>query len=389
MAKIRKRVWTNKNGEQEAWIIDYKDQHNKRHIETFKTRKLADARRKEIEAEVDKGVHTPAHASPTVAEAGEAWIRQAEVVDGLERSTIRQYRQHLDLHIKPFLGGKKLAQLTVPNVKKFRSDLIEAGRSPGMAKRVITSLGAILGEAQSSGQVSRNVVREEIIENASHTKRRRRVEKRNEKAIKEGVDFPTKDELKRMLAVEHRCHALVVTVVFSGLRASELRGLTWDCVDLDRGIIRVEKRADRWNQMGAPKSRSARREVKIPPYAVNTLRRWREWRLMWDGVPNLVFPNRHGGTADHQSLHRHGLGPLLVAAGLGTDPREPRYGLHSLRHAAASLWIEQGFTPKRVQALMGHSTIAMTLDTYTHLWQSPDDDEKAMQKMQERLRLVG
>ena len=388
MAKIRKRVWTNKNGEQEAWIIDYKDQHNKRHIETFKTRKQADARRKQIEGEVDLGVHTPAYASRTVAEAGEAWIKQAQVVDGLERSTIRQYRQHLDLHINPFIGAKKLAQLTVPSVKKFRADLIEAGRSPAMAKRVITSLGAILGEALSSGEgVSRNVVREEVIANAAHTKRRRAVEQRKKRAIKEGVDFPTKDELRRMLAVEHRCHALVVTAIFSGLRASELRGLTWDCVELDRGIIRVEKRADRWNEMGAPKSKSARREVKIPPYAVNTLKAWRG--QCPEGKLDLVFPNRRGGIADHQSLHRHGLGPLLVAAAIGTDPRQPKYGLHSLRHAAASLWIEQGFTPKKVQELMGHSTIAMTLDTYTHLWASPDDDEKAMRQMEERLRLVG
>ena len=254
MAKIRKRTWTNKKGEQEAWIVDYKDQHGERHIETYKTRKLADAARRRIEGEVDKGVHTPAHASPTVAEAGEAWIRQAEVVDGLDRSTVTQYRQHLDLHIKPFLGSVKLSQLTVPSIKKFRADLIEAGRSPGMAKRVITSLGAILGEAQSSAQVSRNAVREEVIENASHRKRRRRVEKRSETGVKEGVDFPTKDELRAMMAVEHRCHGLVVTAIFSGLRASELRGLTWDCVDLNRGIIRVEQRADRWNTMGAPKS---------------------------------------------------------------------------------------------------------------------------------------
>ena len=193
MAKIRKRVWTNKNGEQEAWIIDYKDQHNKRHIETFKTRKQADARRKQIEGGVDLGVHTPAYASRTVAEAGEAWIKQAQVVDGLERSTIRQYRQHLDLHINPFVGAKKLAQLTVPSVKKFRADLIEAGRSPAMAKRVITSLGAILGEALSSGEgVSRNVVREEVIANAAHTKRRRAVEQRKKRAIKERRRLPDK-----------------------------------------------------------------------------------------------------------------------------------------------------------------------------------------------------
>ena len=62
-----------------------------------------------------------------------------------------------------------------------------------------------------------------------------------------------------------------------------------------------------------------------------------------------------------------------------------KYGLHSFRHTAASLFIEQGFSPKRVQALMGHSTIQMTFDTYGHLFPSAADDQVAMGQMQARL----
>ena len=63
----------------------------------------------------------------------------------------------------------------------------------------------------------------------------------------------------------------------------------------------------------------------------------------------------------------------------------PKYGMQSFRHAAASLFIEQGFTPKRVQALMGHSTIQMTFDTYGHLFPAPADDQLAMRQLQARL----
>ena len=63
----------------------------------------------------------------------------------------------------------------------------------------------------------------------------------------------------------------------------------------------------------------------------------------------------------------------------------PRYGLKAFRHAAASLFIEQGFTPKRVQALMGHETIQITFDTYGHLFPTPEDDKAAMKRMQARL----
>jgi integrase len=65
--------------------------------------------------------------------------------------------------------------------------------------------------------------------------------------------------------------------------------------------------------------------------------------------------------------------------------RAPKYGLHSLRHTVASLFIEQGFTPKRVQALMGHSSIQMTFDVYGHLFPSAADDQAAMTQLQARL----
>ena len=97
MATIRKRTWTTRRGESKsAWIADYTDQAGKQHIKTFATKRAADAWLVTARHEISLGVHTPDTASSTVAEAGEVWIDQAEA-DGLELSTIRQYRQHLDL----------------------------------------------------------------------------------------------------------------------------------------------------------------------------------------------------------------------------------------------------------------------------------------------------
>jgi integrase len=79
------------------------------------------------------------------------------------------------------------------------------------------------------------------------------------------------------------------------------------------------------------------------------------------------------------------LGALQVKTGLAEGAMHPKYRLHSLRHAAASLFIEQGFTPKRVQALMGHSSIQVTFDTYGHLFPSQDSDQEAMRQLQARL----
>jgi integrase len=378
MASIRKRMWKSGGEDKTAWIADYFDQAGKRHIKTFVRKKDAEAWLVTARGEVARGVHTPENASITVLEAGEAWISQAET-DGLERSTVMQYRQHLDYHIRPLIGGVKLAELTPPMVRSFRNDLIRTERSPAMAKKVVSSLGAILANAMADHKVARNVVREQ----AQHRRRDRGLEKRHAKHLEIGVDIPTKDEIRAMLDhARGRWRPLLVTAIFTGLRASELRGLRWSDVDLDRAELTVRQRADRWGAIGSPKSDAGKRTVPLAPMAINGLK---EWRLACpNGEADLVFPNGRGRAEQLTAIHYRGLGPLQKAAGI-TEDGTPKYGMHSLRHAAASLFIEQGFSPKRVQALMGHSTIQMTFDTYGHLFPSAADDQEAMRQLQARL----
>ena len=194
MAKVRKRTWTNKAGEQTAWVADYFDQNGKRHIKTFETKRAATAWLVTAQGEVVQRVHTPESSSITVAEAGELWIAQA-ATDGLEASTICQYRQHLEHHIKPFIGSLKLAALGPADVQDFRNELIRQGRSRVMAKKIVGSLGSILATAMGAGKVARNVVREQ---NRHH--RHRRLERRHDKSLEVGLDIPTKDEIRTMLA---------------------------------------------------------------------------------------------------------------------------------------------------------------------------------------------
>jgi integrase len=115
---------------------------------------------------------------------------------------------------------------------------------------------------------------------------------------------------------------------------------------------------------------------------VNTLK---EWKLACPKGPlDLVFPNPRGGV---ESLHAMsgGLGAAQKAAGLGGSRRAPRYGMHAFRHAAASLLIDQGLSPKRIQSFMGHSTISVTFDVYGHLFPDADEDQAVMQQLQQRL----
>jgi integrase len=293
-----------------------------------------------IVVEIRLGTHTPAHKSPTVLEAGEAWIAQAET-EGLERSTIVAYRQLLDLHVRPFLGHLKLAELTPGAVQNFRTVLIRNGRSRTMADRVVSGLGSILAEAMAGGRVARNVVREQ----AQHNRRRARVEKRH---------------ATRPQVLEHagRLRPLLVTAVFTGLRASELRGLAWSAVDLDRKIVTVRQRADRCRTIGSPKSASAKRE--IPLASIGSTRRANGGWPAPRASSTWSSRTAKGGSNTTSTSIAGGSGRCRSPPG-SRPTRGTRNGLHSLRHAAASLFIEQSFSPKRVQALMGHSTDVRSL----------------------------
>lgn len=85
-----------------------------------------------------------------------------------------------------------------------------------------------------------------------------------------------------------------------------------------------------------------------------------------------------GKPLSHHILIKNVVGPIQIAAKVSTggDDPAPRYGMHAFRHAAASLWIEQGLNPKRIQTLMGHSSIQVTFDTYGHLFDSSDQDAR-------------
>ena len=381
MASIRKRTWNTKTGEKSAWIVAYLH-HGKQHIRTFKTKKAASEWRATMTVERQKGIHVPASTSITVTEAGRRWLDQA-INDGLEPASVEQYRSHLELHIAPFLGDVKLAELTAASVEDFRNMLAKGTdrrRSPALIGKVVISLGSILGHAMALGLASRNVVREAVM----HNRRRQRLAKRHEKHLEVGVDIPTKDELRLILAhARGRWRALIVTAIFTGLRASELRGLTWKDVDFDAATLRVRQRADRWGKIGSPKSASSAREVPLAPMVVNALKEW--WLACPQGRLGLVFPDDNGNVVALVVIRRQALGKTLVAAGLCASPAFPKYSMHNLRHAAASLFIEQGFSPKKVQALIGHSDIGMTFNVYGHLFPSQDGDQEAMRQLQARL----
>jgi integrase len=375
MASIRKRYF-GPNKDREAWVVDYVDQHGKRRLKTFDTKKEAEAWKVNALHEIQIGVHTPASTSLTVEEAWSLWIADCEA-NGLEFGTVRQRRQHLKHHVMPFIGRLRLSALTTPLAYDFDSKLRGGGRSLAMRRKVITNLKTMLTFAQGRGLVAQNVARGVRI----------KVDNRQAETgpLRAGVDFPTMAELNVLIEnSEGRWRPFIVTAIFTGMRLSELRGLSWDGVDLEKGQIHVRQRADGWGKIGPTKTKAGKRDIPLAPMVVNTLKQWQS--ECPKGERDLVFPNTVGNIETMQNIHARVWVPLQNKCGL-TDNGEPRYGFHVLRHAAASLFIKYlGWSPKRLQTVMGHASIMMTFDRYGHLFEDVTADREDMAKIEAAVR---
>ena len=314
---------------------------------------------------------------------------------------MQDYERTFRLHIEPMIGNLRLTALNTPRLRGFTDELREAGRSASMTRRVMTTLGTMLADAQERGLVVRNAVRELTGRRATES----RQEKRQKGRLKVGTDIPSREDIKALVSSLHgRWRPLILAAVFTGLRASELRGLRWKDVDFDQKELRVHQRADRFNAIGKPKSITGERTIPLPPLVANTLREWKlqcprldSGKVDAEGEPvkvlDLVFPNGQGKVETLGNILKRGLHPAWIAAGVTVDTGEvdsegypilgPRYhGMHCLRHWFASWCINRkedgglALPPKVVQDRLGHSTIALTMDRYGHLFPRGDDGEE-------------
>lgn len=380
MATIRKREWTNRRGEKKAaWVLSYVDKDGKQHRPQFPMKREADEERVRIEGELAKGVHVPDRHSSTVHDAAKAFLADFETMVKAakrERSTLRAYRQHVDLHIAQFpIARVKLSRLSGPDCEKFARDL-EGARSDAMATRIFSTFRMIVDFAWAKGLCSGNPSRAVKIRTAGDR-------------AASSVEFPAKEHLRSLLEAadrfdnKGRAKAFVSLLLFTGLRMSELRGLGRHDYDRKRRCIRVTRRADRWNVLGTVKTKNARRSIPLSQGTEAALRKWMMAAPL--SKDNLVFPNGSGSVESYANLYNRLWVPLMKSAGLvdvvtpATDDSaekvRPWFAFHALRHAACSLWIEQNGTPKKVMTWAGHASIQFTMDTYGHLWDDPESDQ--------------
>lgn len=312
--------------------------------ETFKAKSLATNKLNSILGGTSGGANIPL---TELCDEFLTWARSGP----RERSTVEQYRQHID-HIKrdAELSQSKLHQILTPDVQRFLDRLPV---SSALAVKIRITLNRIVVFGQQRGRLVTNPV--------AATKVERPLK------FNEGLAIPAKVDLGRVLgACDVFELALVRILLFAGLRLSEARGLPIRNLVLTGAspCVKVTQKADKWNKIGRPKSKASYRTIPLGTETVAALKAW----LLVAPKSEFVFPNGAGSVESASNLWNRTWIPLLKRAGV------PHCGWHALRHAFASMLIEQNVMPKKVSQLMGHASLKLTMDTYGHLWPSDTGD---------------
>lgn len=279
-------------------------------------------------------------------------------------STCERHEINVRVHINPSLGNVRLKGLTPAHVRGLHREKLDSGLASATVRKIHSTLHKALSQAVSDGLIPRN---------AADVKAPRPAPKEM-RPLSEGEACTFLDVAR---ASGDRFEPLYVLAITTGLRRGELLGLRWEDVDLERGTLRVGRslvREEGRHTVGETKTRRGRRQVNLTPRTVNALKAHRKRQLeermrLAETYKDhgLVFSTSIGTPVNPENLVNRSFKPLLEKAGL------PKIRFHNLRHTCATLLLGRGVHPKFVQELLGHATIAITLDTYSHYLPSMGD----------------
>lgn len=284
------------------------------------------------------------------------------IVHTVRPKTYERYEGLYRLHIEPELGYLKLHYLRPAHIQGLYSTKLSDGQSKRSVQQLHALIHKALDQALKWGLVNQNV--SDLVTSPKPDKR-----------------IPptlTKDQVIKFLGVakKDRLYALYVLAITTGMRQGELLGLRWGDVDLDKALIQVKHTTQTLWKKGIvftePKTEKSKRSITIPEIAVEALKNHPKIESEHD----LVFPTSEGTPIRGGNLLKY-FKRLLERAGL------PQMRFHDLRHTSATLLLTAGVHPKIVQERLGHSQIGLTLDTYSHVL--PSMQEEAANKMDNML----
>ena len=307
----------------------------------------------------------------TLDEYLDQWLVTAKM--RVREETYFGYEASLRRYVRPALGSKKIGELNPLELQALYTEMLGKGLSARTVRYTHTILSSALKQAVKWGLLVRNPA--SLVELPRQSR-------------KEMLCL-SPEEAERFLnaAAEDRFGVLFAFALATGMRPEEYFGLQWKDVDLQSGIVTVQRTLV-WRTQGSgwyfsePKTPRSRRSIPLPRSILNSLiehkRRQAEERLRagpkYKNL-DLVFATRKGGPLLRHHLWRLHFKPILRRAGLNEALR-----LYDLRHSCATLLLAANENPKVVSERLGHANISLTLDTYSHVL--PSMQQAASEKLE-------
>ena len=347
------------NGGYRAEVYSPRDKNKIR--KTFSHRGDAQSWAAEVKRGVDHGT-LRAPTKRTLGEAAAAWLAGAEAGtirnrsgDRYKPATLRGYRQALEDHVLPALGGRRMNAVTTSDLQALVDRWSAEDQSPSTIRNSIKPMQAIYRRARAREGLAVNPTRDLELPAPSP------------KEV-EIVSPEVAAQLLDVLPAEDR--ALWATALYAGLRYGELRALRWSGVDLAAGAIRVTESWDPKAGAIAPKTKNSQRTTPLPGLLRDYLM---EHRIAAGEPPvdALVFGDKNGKPFQAATIYRRA-DRAWKARGLG------RLRLHQARHTYASFMIAAGVNAKALSSFMGHSSIKVTFDLYGHLMPGTEAEAAAL-----------
>lgn len=344
-------VYQRKDGK---WVASVTLANGKRKVVYGKTQKEVVEAKQKLLRDAAKGM-VQFTVDQTVGTFLDAWLEDT-IKPNLRYKTYEHYCWCVR-HVNTEIGDIQLQKLMPQHIQRLHAKKRAEGYSPQSVKHFHRMLSKAINDAVKWGLLDRNVV------SLVSTPR----------VPRSDMCVLTAEQAQRFLAEAsgNFLEALFVVAITTGARVGELLGLNWDDVNLQTGKMHIRRALGRQAEKGLvlvePKTERSRRTIHLTTLAIGALKehQLRQQQLKGYGKPgwnehNLVFCNHFGKPFDHSSMMKDYFHPLLVKVGL------PSIRFHDLRHTAATLMFQLDVHPKVVQEMLGHSSISVTLDTYSH-----------------------
>ena len=337
---------------------------------TGKTQKEVAQKLKAATAAIDEGTYT-APSKMTVGQWLDIWT--AEYLGGVKPSTTHSYKTTVKNHLKPNLGAIKLESLTAHTIQSLYNaySTPSEGKEP-LSPKTIKNIHGILHKA-----LQQAVANGYIRFNPADPCALPRIRKKELSPLDEHQITAFLQAIKG-----NQYEGLYLVTLFTGMRQGEVHGLTWDCVDMDKGIVLINKqlqyvRKSHGAYQMVPTKNSKGRTITLAPSVLSILRNERlhqlENRLRHGECyhsSGFVFTDELGCHLKPQNTYREF---KRIVASIGS----PATRFHDLRHSYAVAAIKSGDDIKTVQENLGHATASFTLDVYGHVTDQMKQDSAA------------